>query len=122
MSWLNYAQHLFQLPIGIIGVAIGTALLPVLLHHIKANEREQANTQLTRRLEISIAMSCASMIGLIFLAEPIICTLFQHGEFTPEDTTHTANALIAFAIGKCDFDRIWQTNPVCKSFIHSNTI
>jgi len=44
-------------------------------------------------------MSCASMIGLIFLAEPIICTLFQHGEFTPEDTTHTAKALIAFAIG-----------------------
>ena len=99
MSWLNYAQHLFQLPIGIIGVAIGTALLPVLSHHIKANEREQANTQLNRGLEISIAMSCASMIGLIFLAEPIICTLFQHGEFTPEDTTHTANALIAFAIG-----------------------
>ena len=99
MSWLNYAQHLFQLPIGIIGVAIGTALLPVLSHHIKANEREQANTQLNRGLEISIAMSCASMIGLIFLAEPIICTLFQHGEFTPEDTTHTAKALIAFAIG-----------------------
>ena len=99
MSWLNYAQHLFQLPIGIIGVAIGTALLPVLSHHIKANERDQANTQLNRGLEISITMSVASMIGLIILAEPIIRTLFEHGMFTSEDTTHTARALIVFAIG-----------------------
>ena len=99
MSWLNYAQHLFQLPIGIIGVAIGTALLPVLSHHIKAGEREQANTQLNRGLELSIAMSGASMIGLILLAEPIIRTLFEHGAFTADDTIHTARALIVFAIG-----------------------
>ena len=99
MSWLNYAQHLFQLPIGIIGVAIGTALLPVLSHHIKAGEKQQANTQLNRGLELSIAMSGASMIGLIVLAEPIIRTLFEHGMFTANDTTHTARALIVFAIG-----------------------
>jgi len=99
MSWLNYAQHLFQLPIGIIGVAIGTALLPLLSHHIKSGEREQANTQLNRGLELSIAMSIASMIGLIILAEPIIRTLFEHGVFTKEDTTHTALALMVFAIG-----------------------
>ena len=99
MSWLNYAQHLFQLPIGIIGVAIGTALLPLLSHHIKAGEHEQANTQLNRGLELSIAMSLASMIGLIILAEPIIRTLFEHGMFTANDTIHTARALIVFAIG-----------------------
>ena len=99
MSWLNYAQHLFQLPIGIIGVAIGTALLPVLSHHIKAGEKAQANTQLNRGLELSIAMSGASMIGLILLAEPIIRTLFEHGMFTADDTIHTARALIVFAIG-----------------------
>ncbi len=99
MSWLNYAQHLFQLPIGIIGVAIGTALLPVLSHHIKSGEREQANTQLNRGLELSIAMSSASMMGLIILAEPIIRTLFEHGAFTSNDTIHTARALIVFAIG-----------------------
>ncbi len=99
MSWLNYAQHLFQLPIGIIGVAIGTALLPLISHHIKAGEHDKANTQLNRGLELSIAMSVGAMIGLIFLAEPIIRTLFQHGAFTAADTTHTARALIAFALG-----------------------
>ncbi len=99
MSWLNYAQHLFQLPIGIIGVAIGTALLPVLSHHIKAGEKEQANTQLNRGLELSIALSCGAMIGLILLAQPIIQTLFQNGMFSANDTMHTSRALIAFAIG-----------------------
>ena len=99
ISWLNYAQHMFQLPIGVIGVAIGTALLPVLSRHIKAGEYDQANTQLNRGLEVSIAMSVASAIGLILLATPIIKTLFQHGLFTSLDTQNTAKALMVFACG-----------------------
>ena len=99
ISWLNYAQHLFQLPIGVIGVAIGTALLPVLSKHIKAGEYDHANTQLNRGLEVSIAMSCASMVGLMLLATPIIQTLFQHGMFTAQDTLHTSRALMVFAVG-----------------------
>jgi len=99
ISWLNYAQHMFQLPIGVIGVAIGTALLPVLSKHIKAGEYAQANTQLNRGLEVSIAMSGASAVGLILLANPIIKTLFQHGLFTAQDTQNTAQALMIFACG-----------------------
>ena len=99
ISWLNYAHHLFQLPIGIIGVAIGTALLPVLSKHIKAGEKEAANTQLNRGLEISIAMSLASMIGLVLLAHPIIAVLFERGAFTMTDTEQTSKALIVFAFG-----------------------
>ncbi len=99
ISWLNYANHLFQLPIGIIGVAIGTVLLPVLSKHIKSGEKEQANTQLNRGLEISMALSVSSMIGLIFMATPIIGILFEHGAFTSTDTEKTATALIIFAFG-----------------------
>ena len=99
ISWLNYAHHLFQLPIGIIGVAIGTALLPVLSKHIKAGETEHANTQLNRGLEVSLAMSLASMIGLILLAHPIIAVLFERGAFTMTDTQQTSKALIVFAFG-----------------------
>ncbi|MBP5343754.1 MAG: murein biosynthesis integral membrane protein MurJ [Alphaproteobacteria bacterium] len=99
ISWLNYAQHMFQLPIGVIGVAIGTALLPVLSRHIKAGEYAKANTQLNRGLEVSIAMSVASAVGLILLATPIIQTLFQHGLFTAQDTANTAKALMIFACG-----------------------
>ena len=99
ISWLNYANHLFQLPIGIIGVAIGTALLPILSKHVKAGELEEANTHLNRGLEISLAMSIASFVGLFLLAEPIIETLFQYGKFSAEDTLHTAKALRIFAFG-----------------------
>lgn len=99
ISWLNYAHHLFQLPIGIIGVAIGTALLPILSKHIKAGEKEQANTQLNRGLEVSFAMSLASMVGLVLLAHPIIAVLFERGAFTITDTQQTAKALVVFAFG-----------------------
>lgn len=99
ISWLNYANHLFQLPIGIIGVAIGTALLPILSKHVKAGELEEANTHLNRGLEISLAMSVASFVGLFLLAEPIIETLFQYGKFSADDTLHTAKALRIFAFG-----------------------
>ncbi len=99
ISWLNYAHHLFQLPIGIIGTAVGTALLPVLSKHIKANEPELATQNLNRGLEISLAMSLSSMIGLMLLAEPIIRVLFERGAFTASDSLHTTHALMIFAIG-----------------------
>ena len=99
ISWLNYANHLFQLPIGIIGVAIGTALLPILSKHVKAGELEEANSHLNRGLEISLAMSIASFVGLFLLAEPIIEKLFQYGKFSADDTIHTARALRIFAFG-----------------------
>jgi len=99
ISWLNYAHHVFQLPIGVIGVAIGTALLPVLSKHVKLGEIQQANMHLNRGLEISLMMSIASCIGLFMLSTPIIATLFQHGIFTENDTVHTAKALMIFSLG-----------------------
>lgn len=99
ISWLNYANHLFQLPIGIIGVAIGVALLPVLSKHIKAGEMVEANTQLNRGLEISLIMSISSMIGLAILAHPIVGVLFERGAFTFVDTEQTSKALVVSSFG-----------------------
>jgi len=99
ISWLNYAHHVFQLPIGIIGVAIGTALLPVLSKHIKLGEIKEANTYLNRGLEMSLIMSIPACVGLFMLAYPIIAGLFQHGIFNENDTLHTARALSVFAWG-----------------------
>ena len=99
ISWLNYANHLFQLPIGVIGVAIGTVLLPVLSRYIKSGETDKANYQLNRGLEVSVALAVSSMVGLILLAGPIVGILFEHGRFTGQDTLHTAKALTIFAFG-----------------------
>lgn len=99
MSWLNYAHHLFQLPIGIIGVAIGTVLLPVLSRYIAEDKIKQAVYDLNRGLEVSLAMSVSSMIGLMILSTPIVSVLFERGAFTFASTLPTAFALQAFAIG-----------------------
>ena len=99
ISWLNYAHHVFQLPIGIIGVAVGTALLPVLSKHVKLGELKQANDHLNRGLEISLAMSLPACVGLFMLSVPIIYSLFQYGVFTSDDTRHTARALAIFSLG-----------------------
>ncbi len=99
ISWLNYAHHLFQLPIGIIGVAIGTVLLPVLSHYIAEGKIKQAVYDLNRGLEVSFIMSISSMIGLMILATPIVSVLFERGAFTQASVLPTALALQAFAIG-----------------------
>ena len=99
VSWLNYAHHLFQLPIGIIGVSVGTALLPVLSSHIQKGDLKSAHHDLNRALEVSFLISFPSMIGLIFLSTPIISVLFERGAFTAAQTAPTAKALMAFAVG-----------------------
>ncbi|NCB49750.1 MAG: murein biosynthesis integral membrane protein MurJ [Alphaproteobacteria bacterium] len=99
VSWLNYAHRLFQLPVGIIGVSIGTALLPLISRHIKTHENQKAYYQINRGLELALMMSLGAMFGLITLSTPIIRLLFQRGAFSFETTLHTAAALEAYAIG-----------------------
>lgn len=99
MSWLNYAHHLFQLPVGMIGVAIGTVLLPMLSHYVAQGKIKEAVYDLNRGLEVSLVVSVASMFGLICLSSPIVSVLFERGAFTHQSVLPTAMALKAYAIG-----------------------
>ena len=99
ISWLYYANRLYQLPVGIIGAAIGTALLPILSRQLKAGETEQAQNSLNRALEFALLMSVPSMAGLMALSYPVISVLFERGEFTNTDSVNTAVALCAYAAG-----------------------
>ena len=99
VSWLYYANRLYQLPVGIIGAAIGTALLPILSRQLKAGEKEQAQNSLNRALEFALLMSLPSMAGLMALSYPIITVLFERGAFTSEASIKTAIALCAYAAG-----------------------
>ena len=99
VSWLYYANRLYQLPVGIIGAAIGTALLPILSRQLKAGENEQAQNSLNRALEFALLMSLPSMAGLMALSYPIISVLFERGAFTNEASIKTAAALCAYAAG-----------------------
>ena len=99
VSYLNYADRVNQLPLGVVGIAIGTALLPVLSRQIKSGQGEAAIESQNRAMEFGLLLTLPAAAALIAIAEPIIRVLFQRGSFGPAETTATAAALMAFAIG-----------------------
>lgn len=99
VSWLYYADRVNQLPLGVIGVAIGTALLPLLSRQLAAGQMEDAMTSQNRAIEFALLFTVPSMAGLVVLAEPIVTVLFQRGAFTVADAHATALALAAFSPG-----------------------
>ncbi len=99
VSYLYYADRITELPIGMIGVAVGTALLPMLSRQIKSGDIAQARTSMNRALELVLLFGLPCTAALCVIAEPIIRVLYQHGAFTAVDMLATKNALIAFTVG-----------------------
>ncbi|MBC6403676.1 MAG: murein biosynthesis integral membrane protein MurJ [Hyphomonadaceae bacterium] len=98
-SWLTYADRLYQLPLGIIGVAMGIALLPSLSRRLQAGDEVGARTSLNRAIEISAFLTLPAAFALAVVPEFFIGGLYQRGAFTFETTTETAKALHMFAYG-----------------------
>lgn len=99
ISHLYYADRLNQLPLGIVGIAIGTALLPMLSKAVAAGDKQQSQTLFNRSIEICLLLTLPAAAGLFFAATPIITTLFEHGAFDGSDTRATASILSAYAVG-----------------------
>jgi putative peptidoglycan lipid II flippase len=99
VSWLNYAFRLVQLPIGLFGVAISIAALPVLARQASTNNLDQMRTTFVSSLTMVFCLTVPATIGLIVLAEPIIRLIFERGAFTAADTQATAIALSLYGIG-----------------------
>ncbi len=99
VSYLFYADRLNQLPLGIVGIAVATTLLPLLSRHIEAGREDQAKHYLSRAIEFCLILGLPATIGLAITAQPIIGTLFEHGQFTAADTVATGHALAAYALG-----------------------
>jgi putative peptidoglycan lipid II flippase len=99
VSYLSYADRLYQLPLSLVGAAIGVVLLPVLSRAIRGGRDAEAMAALNRSLEFAAVLILPSTVGLIVAGEPIIRVLFEHGKFTPEATYNTALGLIAISLG-----------------------
>jgi putative peptidoglycan lipid II flippase len=99
VSYLFYADRLSQLPYGIIGVAVSTALLPLLSRQVRTGDSESALHSQNRALEFAIFLMLPAAAALLVLAQPIIDVLFRRGEFGPAEVQETAAALSAFALG-----------------------
>lgn len=99
MSYLYYADRLYQLPMSIFGVAIGTALLPGLSKLWRAKNTDQALKLQNKALTFSLFMNMPAAVGLIVLSQPLIALLFGHGQFSMYDVMQTAPTLAAYASG-----------------------
>jgi putative peptidoglycan lipid II flippase len=99
IAYLYYADRLYQLPLGIIGIAIGTVLLPELSRHLKGGRNVEADASQNQALLISMLLSMPAATALIALATPIVSVLFQRGAFNAADSYETAQTLIWFSAG-----------------------
>jgi len=99
VSWLYYADRLMEFPTGLLGVALGTILLPSLArHYADASPGEYAKL-LDWGLRLTLMLALPAAAALALLAVPLITTLFHYGEFTVHDVLMTRNALIAYSVG-----------------------
>ncbi|WP_372399051.1 murein biosynthesis integral membrane protein MurJ [Azospirillum sp. HJ39] len=99
VSFLYYADRLNQMPLGVIGIAIGTALLPVLARHAAAGDERMVRHYLSRALEFSLLLGLPAAVALGIAGRPIVAVLFERGAFGPQEAHATAMALAAYAVG-----------------------
>lgn len=98
ISFLYYAERLYQLPLGVIGAAIGTALLPMLSRALQSKDGE-AERLLGTAFETALILSLPAGVALIVIAQPIMSVLFERGEFTATDSLFSAHAMMAYSVG-----------------------
>ena len=99
ISFLYFADRINQLPLGVIGVALSTALLPILSKKIVAKEEKEAIDIQNKSIEVALFFAIPSMLVFIFFPQEIIKPLFERGAFTSNDTMLTKYALAAYAYG-----------------------
>jgi putative peptidoglycan lipid II flippase len=111
ISALYFADRVAQLPLGVAGVAIGTALLPLLSRQLRAGETEAAMSNQNRAIELGFLVALPAAVALWILAEPIVRLLFERGRFGHEETLRAAGACAAFAVGLPAFIAVRALTP-----------
>jgi len=99
LSYLNYADRLNQLPLGVVGIALGTALLPALAAHIAKGEEAQAVHIQNRAAEMALFLSLPAAAALMVLSHPLVTALYMGGRFGAGDAATTAAVLTGLAAG-----------------------
>lgn len=99
VSWLYYAERLMEFPAGLLGVALGTVLLPSLSKAHSDAQPEEFSALLDWGLRLTFLLTLPAAIALALLSVPLISTMFQHGAFTAADVMQTRLALVAYSLG-----------------------
>lgn len=99
IAWLAYADRLYQLPLGVVGIAIGIVLLPDLSRRLQAEDTDGGRNAFNRASEMSLALSVPAAVALLVIPFPLISVLFERGAFGPDDTAATALATAVYGLG-----------------------
>jgi len=99
VSWLYYADRLMEFPTGVLGVALGTILLPSLSKAYAGKDDSEYSQLLDWGLRLTFILAAPAAVALAVLATPLVATLFNYGKFTPLDVLMTQQALIAYSVG-----------------------
>ncbi len=99
VAWLAYADRLYQLPLGVVGIAIGVVLLPDLSRRLGNGDTEGGRWSFNRAMEFSLALTIPAAVALMVIAVPIVSVLFERGAFGPADTAATALAVAVYGLG-----------------------
>ncbi|WP_347266839.1 murein biosynthesis integral membrane protein MurJ [Paracoccus sp. (in: a-proteobacteria)] len=99
IAWLNNADRLYQLPLGVVGIAIGIVLLPDISRRLKAGDTEGGRHAYNRAAEFALFLTVPAAVALVIAAEPLISVLFKRGAFLAADVGPTAVALAIYGLG-----------------------
>mgnify|MGYP003651479273 CR=1 FL=1 len=99
VAWLYYADRLYQLPLGVVGVAIGVVLLPDLARRLRADDAQGGRDEANRAAEFALALTLPASIALVAIPLPLVSVLFARGAFGPEDAANTALATAIYGLG-----------------------
>lgn len=99
IQYLNLADRLYQLPLGVVAIAIGVVLLPELSRRLAAEDSAGGRAAFSRATEFALLMTLPAAIALMVIPLPLVSVLFQRGAFTPDDAAQTAMALAIYGAG-----------------------
>ncbi|MFT4151591.1 MAG: murein biosynthesis integral membrane protein MurJ [Paracoccaceae bacterium] len=99
IAWLNLADRLYQLPLGVVGIAIGTVLLPELSRRIGAGDEAGGQSAFNRGTEFGMALTLPAAVALVVIAMPLVSVIYQRGQFGADDVANTALALAVYGLG-----------------------
>jgi putative peptidoglycan lipid II flippase len=99
IAWLSYADRLYQLPLGVVGIAIGVVLLPDISRRLKADDIAGGRHAYNRATEFSLMLTLPAAVALMVIPVPLISVLFQRGAFSAHDTVNTALTLAVYGAG-----------------------
>ncbi|MEM6603442.1 MAG: murein biosynthesis integral membrane protein MurJ [Pseudomonadota bacterium] len=99
MSYLYYADRIYQLPLGVVGVTLGIVLLPTLVKHLEQNQTNQAQNLMARTTEFAAFLTLPASFALIMIPYDVTALLFEYGAFSANDTLHVGRTLVIYGIG-----------------------